>query len=302
MAAGGFRRTGGDSVPTPMSYENPPVPHEVNVSRERPLAGFLRLAAGLAIILALAVAVLGATGGWLARQLPFRAEVALAGAGVPGLESLAGEHAAPAPAAIHAHVGELAARLAATMDLPAGMQVQVHAVDAPVANAFATLGGHIVVTRALYAQMPSENALAFVLAHEIAHLRERDPIAAVGGGAGVALAFALLGGDAGRLLPQVARLVTRGYSRAAETRADDLALAALVAVYGHARDADAAIRALADARPASTIGAPPTLLSTHPADAERIARLAAAAGEGDVLPWRVAWKPAATSTHDNPAE
>ena len=32
-----------------MSWENPPVPHEVNVSRESVLAEFLRLLAGLSI-------------------------------------------------------------------------------------------------------------------------------------------------------------------------------------------------------------------------------------------------------------
>ena len=36
-----------------MSYENPPVPHEVNVSRESPLAQFLRLCAGIGLCMAL---------------------------------------------------------------------------------------------------------------------------------------------------------------------------------------------------------------------------------------------------------
>ena len=280
-----------------MSYENPPVPHEVNVSRESALVEFLRLVAGLSLCAAVVAALLWAGGGWLARHVPFSAEVSMVGETIPGLELVGGEDPVTAPAALDGYLEELAERLAAGMGLPAGMRVRVHAIDADVANAFATLGGHVVVTRGLYTRMPSENALAFVLAHEIAHVRERDPISAVGGTASVALTFALLGGDVGGVLPQVARVVTLGYSRAAEARADDLAIAALLATYGHARDADAAMRALADARPPTVMGAPPTLLSTHPADAGRIARLeaaaAAAATEAVVAPVRVTWPSAA---------
>lgn len=276
-----------------MSYENPPVPHEVNVGRENALVEFLRLVAGLSLCAAVVAALLWATGGWLARHIPFSAEASMVGETIPGIDLIGPRGTAAAPAALDGYLDELAQRLASGMALPEGMRVRVHAVDAEVANAFATLGGHVVVTRGLYARMPSENALAFVLAHEIAHLRERDPISAVGGGASVALTFALLGGDVGGVLPQVGRLVTLGYSRAAETRADEHAIAALLDTYGHARDADAAMRALVEARGPSAIGAPPTLLSTHPADAERIAHLAAAAASAPtdavVAPLRVAW-------------
>ena len=289
-----------------MSYENPPVPHEVNVSRESALIEFLRLVAGLSLCAAVIAAVLWATGGWLARHLPFSAEASMVGDTIPGLELVGSREKGSTSAALDTYLDELALKLAAGMALPEGMRVRVHAVDADVANAFATLGGHVVITRGLYTRMPTENALAFVLAHEIAHLRERDPISAVGGGASVALTFALLGGDVGGVLPQVARLVTLGYSRAAETRADSLAIAALHAAYGHARDADAAMRALADSREPTAIGAPPTLLSTHPADTERIARLeaAAAAAPSDaiVVPVRVAWSSANETERANAAD
>ena len=62
------------------------------------------------------------------------------------------------------------------------MKLRVHYVDTAVPNAFAALGGHIAVTRGLYESVQSENALALVLAHEIAHVRARDPIAGIGGG------------------------------------------------------------------------------------------------------------------------
>ena len=260
-----------------MSYENPPVPHEVNVSRESAIAQFLRLCAGIAVCIVLASAVLWLAGGWLARRVPYSTERSMVGERVLGLDLLGAADAnGPDHARIEAYLQALAQRLGAVMDLPEGMQPTVHFAEADLPNAFATLGGHLIVTRGLYRHMPSENALALVLAHEIGHLRARDPISAIGGGASVALLMALLAGDGHALLPQLARLVTLGYSRRVEQRADEAALAAVVALYGHARGSEAVFRILADHR-VPGLGQGPTLFSTHPADAARIARMQAAA-------------------------
>ncbi len=265
-----------------MSYENPDVPHDVNVARQDPLLEFLRLAAGLVACVAALGALLYLAGERLARVVPFALERQWVGDMVLGLD-LADSKSAPARPApardIEPYLQRLADGLAATMDLPDDMTIRVHFADVAAPNAFATLGGHIVVTRGLYARMASENALAMVIAHEIGHVRHRDPIAAVGGGLSLALLLAIAGGDVQSLAPQVAGLVQRGYSRDAERLADDAALGAVERFYGHAGGAAAVFRALAAARP----GTPrtPTLLSTHPADAERIARLEAAAAGWD---------------------
>lgn len=261
-----------------MSYENPPVPHEVNVSRESPLAQFLRLCAGIGLCIVIGSALLWLTGGWLARRIPYATEQAMVGSRVIGYDLLdAGDGEAPdaAHARIESYLAELVARLAPRMDLPEGMVPIVHLADSDTPNAFATLGGHLIVTQGLYRRMPSENALALVLAHELGHLRARDPISAIGGGASIALLMAVLAGDGHGLLPQLARLVTLGYSRAVERRADEAALAAVISLYGHARGTDAVFRVLADHRIGPGQG--PTLFSTHPADAARIARMEAAA-------------------------
>lgn len=270
-----------------MSYENPPVPHEVNVSRESAIAQFLRLCAGIALCIGFASAVLWIAGGWLARLVPYSTEQSMVGSRVFGLDLLGGDDADSGTgdhARIEAYLQSLASRLAAVMDLPDGMAPTVHLAEQDLPNAFATLGGHLIVTRGLYRHMPSENALALVLAHEIGHLHARDPISAIGGGASVALLMALLAGDGHALLPQLSRFVTLGYSRRVERRADDAALAAVLALYGHARGTDAVFRVLAEQRPG--VGQGPTLFSTHPADAARIARMesaAAAAGPESVL-------------------
>lgn len=261
-----------------MSYENPPVPHEVNVSRESVLVEFLRLAIGLALVVLAVAVVLYFCGGTLARFIPYSTEQHWVGDRVL-VPVEAGLDAAEA-AAVEPYLQRLANGLVRHMDLPAGMRPVVHWSDATAPNAFATLGGHVVVTRGLYTRMPSENALAMVLAHELAHLRNRDPISAVGGSATLALALVLVGGDVDQLVPYVAQAVQLGYSRRAERRADAAALAAVIAEYGHAGGTAAVFEILADYAGASQRAAP-TLLSTHPSDDERILRLQRAALDWD---------------------
>ena len=261
-----------------MQYENPPVDHVVNVSRESVLAEFLRLCAGLAILVIAVALVLHFAGGWLARRVPFSVERSLVGERVLGIDGY-DDRDTRTPAALRqqACLQGLATRLAAHMRMPGDMPLRVHLAESDVPNAFATLGGHIVVTRGLYRRMPNENALALVLAHEIAHVRARDPISALGGGAAVGLALALLSGDSDALVPQMGRLVSLGYSRSAEARADAAALEGLRDTYGHARGADQAFDALIAYR--REVGMPgiPSFLSTHPADDARLVHMRAAA-------------------------
>lgn len=266
-----------------MRYENPEVPQEVNVTRGNPVVEFLRLAGGLLACIVLLGALLYVGGERFARVVPFSLEQRWVGARVIGLGELAGRQATPLDPAlvpIEDYLKRLGRGLAATMQLPDDMRIQVHLADVALPNAFATLGGHVVVTRGLYELMPSENALAMVLAHEIGHIRARDPVAALGGSASLALLLTVIGGDVDALAPQVASLVQRGYSRDAERAADAAGLGALDRFYGHPGGAAAAFRRLAAAAgPAGALT--PGLLSTHPTDAERIARLEAAAAGWD---------------------
>lgn len=261
-----------------MSYENPEVPHEVNVSRENAFLGFVQLLAGVGMVVLALAAVLYVASGYLARLIPFSTEQAWVGDTVIGFELSAASD--EAHRSVERYLQTLADSLAATMDLPEGMTPRVHYAELDVPNAFATLGGHIVVTSELYRRMPSENALAMVIAHEIAHVKARDPISAVGGGASLALVFALVSGEADGLVPQLAALVALGYSRTAEASADAEAVRALHVHYGHAGGAASLFEVLAAAH-AGALAAVPTFLSTHPADAERIEALRRTATDWD---------------------
>lgn len=261
-----------------MSYENPQVPHEVNVSSENAVAEFLRLAAGVAIVVVATAAVLYFLGGTLARFIPYGVEREWVGERVLApMDAAASGQTDPE---LQSYLQRLADELAVHMDLPAGMRPVLHWSESDVPNAFATLGGHIVVTRGLYSRLPSENALALVLAHELAHLRERDPIAAVGGSASLALVLVLLGSDVQRLVPHLAQAVQFGYSRRAERQADAAALAAVLARYGHAGGTEAVFE-LFDRETGAVGRAVPTLLATHPGGRERIEQLRRAAAGWD---------------------
>lgn len=271
-----------------MSYENPQIPEGINVGRDNALIEFLRLAAGLAVVIVVLAAILHLGGSALARLIPFETERGWVGErNAPGIAPIASGRGD-----IESYLQELGDRLAVEMDLPPGMDVRARYVDLDVPNAFASLGGQIAVTRGLYERLPSENALAMVLAHEIAHVRARDPIAGIGGSASMLIVLSLVTGDAMRLSGAFANLVLRGYSRRAETNADERAIEALQGLYGHAGGGDALFETFARFRDERGETEIPSLLSTHPLDADRIARLRQAAAGWDarrqpLLPLRV---------------
>jgi beta-barrel assembly-enhancing protease len=250
-------------------YENPELPEGINNSDTRPLATFLRLSGALLLL----CAVLGGTLVLLADRLvplvPFRYEKAVAeGAVVRD----------PADAPIENYLQELAGRLARAQPLPPDISVQVHYSGGAMVNAFATLGGHVVIYQGLLETVPDENALAMVLAHEIAH---RHPIASAGRAAALGFALMLIGADSGASVVQSAvsqggALTMLSFSRSQESEADATALEAVYRTYGHVGGADAFFRAMLKRAGAAS---PPAFLSSHPLTAGRIEALAAHAAQ-----------------------
>jgi predicted Zn-dependent protease len=119
-------------------------------------------------------------------------------------------------------------------------------LDSDEINAFATCGGHIFVSRALIDSVSSEDALAAVLAHEIAHVQLRHSVKAIQADrkAQAIRAFAASGTGAltgGTSLEELTdifdksvadaliTLIDKGYSRDQEFDADTNALALLAA-------------------------------------------------------------------------
>ena len=210
-------------------YENPPVRDDVNVGQHSAAGEFVKLSLALALgIVALVVAlILGFR--WLAPLIPFRYEQQLADPIATQLTS------SNAHVAQQQYLQALAEQLSARMDFPADMRAQVHWSEQDIPNAFATLGGHITLYRGMVDRLHSENGLAMVLAHELAHVRHRDPLVAAGSATLVGLTLGtLLGSGSESIVGQSAAALTQlNFSRKQERAADDAALRALTAYYGH---------------------------------------------------------------------
>ena len=256
-----------------MRLENRLPDETVNYSIEHPLKEFAWLLAGVTAVVAAVAASVGYFAGEIAARVPFRVEKDYA-AGITRHweEQKRTSEAEEARRALRA----LAAKLAAAMDLPAGMDVTVHYSDEAVVNAMATLGGNVVFFRGLIARLESEDALAMVLAHEIAHAKLRHPAASLGRGVAVGVTLSLVSSSMGRGLAgdpvQVAGVLPLlKYGRDQERAADEEALRALAAVYGHVAGARElfALFAKIGRDEALQIG----LLHTHPFTSERLARV-----------------------------
>ena len=172
----------------------------------------------------------------LAKQLPFSAEEQF----IRPYEAMAGyffdEEPLQEEKEIERYLGDLANELALAIDLPENYNLKVHYLDNGTVNALATLGGHIFIFRGLLEAMPDENSLAMVLAHEIAHIKHRDPLAAMGRGFALQMIYSFTSGDYSSgvgLTIEGSEIGLLYFSREQEKAADLLAVDALAKHYGH---------------------------------------------------------------------
>lgn len=243
----------------------------INATHESPLREFAWLLGGSVALLVFAVVVVSYSAQWLAPRIPYRFEARLAA----GLD-LAAAPASESARAAQAELQALADRLAMRMDLPQGMQVRVGYRDERTVNAFATLGGQTVFFRGLVGKLDSEDALAMVMAHELAHLKYRHPAAALGRGVAVGMLLSMISADLGRsaaggALSQAGLLTLLSFSRDQERAADEEALRVIAAEYGHiggALDLFTTFAALGAQRDSSLPAI--QFLQTHPLTAQRI--------------------------------
>jgi predicted Zn-dependent protease len=157
-----------------------------------------------------------------------------------------------------------------------------HVVSMPEANAFALPGGYIYVSRGLLALTNSEDELANVMAHEVAHVAARHSAQretrALGTGLlatlGVIAAGALGGGGVSQAAAQVGQLAAAGliasYSRDQEREADQIGQR-LAATAGYDPSAMAEFLSSLEREATMQLGkAPrPSFFDSHPSTPER---------------------------------
>lgn len=140
-------------------------------------------------------------------------------------------------------------------------------------NAFIVPGGHIFITTGLFSYVDSENGLAMVLSHEMAHQYRRHPLRSMGRGVIISIALTmLLGDEAGEwiqnLLFEVVAIGQLAFSREQEREADSIAVQSLIKRYGHAQGAAEFFIKISNIEDVQS--SLPTFYQSHPGTEERI--------------------------------
>lgn len=218
------------------SYQNPTPVEDVNYTNEHPLKEFVQLLLGVGALVLVSIVLINAFAGLIAKQIPFEFEQSMV-AGIDLREIIKVE-----PSPQQEKLQALADRLIPHMNLPEGMEVTIHYSNDDVVNAFATLGGNLVFFKGLLELIESEDELAAVMGHEIAHLKLRHPISALGKGMMLGSLAAFTTGASGSaagewLIGSSANLGLMKFSRDQEHAADLEAAAALAKEYGHIKGA-----------------------------------------------------------------
>lgn len=238
----------------------------INVSHEHPLVDALTLTLGLAAILVVVVAVFMFFVDIVIFFVSPRTEARVFSKW-PVADLVAPDYEHEDAAVLQRLVDRLANHAE-----QAGTTFRVGISEQSEPSALARPGGYIVVTRGLPDQAESENELAFVLAHEIAHFEHRDHLRQLGRGVALGLILAIVSGHDGGLVSNgVVNVTAMSFGRKQESAADSRALELVFAEYGHVDQSWRFFERMgATGLPFEKVGG---YFATHPSFGDRVARL-----------------------------
>jgi predicted Zn-dependent protease len=187
--------------------------------------------------------------------------------------------------ALQAYVGKVGTWLALQSERP-GLQWKFGVIASDDFNAFATPGGHVLITKGLYDRMRNESELAGALAHEIAHVVRKHQLKALQSALstealqGMASAAGSMTGNA--VLNNTAAIVSsgkelflRGLDKEDEYEADRMG-AVIAARAGYTPYGLVGVLQTLSAAPSD--GGFALLFKTHPTPVSRLDKLGAAMG------------------------
>ncbi|NOY71488.1 MAG: M48 family metalloprotease [Gammaproteobacteria bacterium] len=261
-----------------MDYQNPKIPEGINTSTSHPLKEFFLLTTGVLGVVAIAALLFALLAEQLAIYIPFETELKWAEKITEYKNRETNKQSEPnnvidsKDTPMKHYLDELAAKISTAQALPPEMKITVHYQDSDVINAFATLGGHVFLFRGLLEELPNENAVAMVLAHEIAHIKHRHPIRSAGRGIIIGMALTMVSSALGnsminQVLTNTGGLAVLKFSRDQEDEADQTALESLRKIYGHVFGASELFEIM---QQAESTRLTPEFLSTHPLSQQRI--------------------------------
>lgn len=213
---------------------NPVIPEHINATPHSPMRELLQLSVGVVVVFLFVGFVLWQSLTFGAKYIPMSWESRLV---EPFISS------ADTTNETQQVLQQRLERILTAMEYSGDVPIHLSLIDSDVVNAFATLGGQIFVFQGLLDALETDVGLDMVLAHEAAHLINRDPIQSAAGTFGIQLLFALVtgSGDLGQvssLMNAGGQVLFLGYSREQEREADQLALDALAVLYEDLTGAD----------------------------------------------------------------
>ena len=248
-----------------MEYSNPELPEGINTSKENPLKEFFILTVGLLAVVFVVISILILIVDNFADKIPFEMEKDLPVSSF--IENMETEKLPP-------YLEKVTQKVLSSYELPEKMQITFHYVNDDTVNAFATLGGHIVLYRGLLEKLKHEDELAMVIAHEIAHVKYRHPILSTTHGIVVGIVLTAISSSSGNtvvndLMGSNSMASLMKFSRDFEYQADKDAIKSLMKLYGHA---DGALGLFNVFNSEFGEGASFEFLATHPLTNNRISQ------------------------------
>lgn len=173
------------------------------------------------------------------------------------------------------YVNQVGQRLAAVCHRPE-LIYRFKVLDSPDINAFALPGGYLYIFRGLLADLNSEAELATVLGHELGHVTARHAVEQYT----KAQAYQVLSTVASIFIPQLGQFgqlsdllffgILMGYSRQAESQADQLGMEYAYKAGYDPRGAEAFLRTLKGMEKSAGKGGFEGFFADHPETADRI--------------------------------
>jgi predicted Zn-dependent protease len=249
-----------------MDYSNPEIPEGINVSKTHPLSEFALLTVGVFGTVIVIALILSFFADKFAHYIPYRYESSI---------NINYAFEAYDNPQLQQYIQSLADKIATAEQLPEEMRINISVVESDTVNAFASLDGQVVFFTGLLKKIPNENALAMVIAHEIAHIKLRHPIRSLGRGIVLGLFVTIFSSSIGNdivssSIGDVSFISQLKFSRSNEEEADAKALEALQQIYGHVNGAEDLFKILKEQESSHQV---PEFFSTHPYTDGRIQRI-----------------------------
>lgn len=225
------------------------------------------LLGSLAAVLLMLFVILPSLANSLAVIIPIEREVAFGKAVTNNMAWVLGEEEGvkrcDSPAG-NAALGKVLNRL--TVDRSLQYDIDIQVLDHSMVNAFAAPGGQVIILKGLLENADSPSEVAGVLAHELGHVENRDPLRHALRSVGSTGLFLMVFGDLTGVAMMGQHLMAASYSRDAEDKADRFALDMLsqaeVEIDGFA---NFFVNTLASQKQTTL----PDIMSTHPGTEQR---------------------------------